>query len=195
MNSTLPQKQKREQQQKGSGARAANKEEIAVWSPSEYAREMDRVFADFERRFERSFNTPFGGSWLIPSWRSFGMPETRRAFTDLIDTGNEYKVRAEVPGIPKEKLNISVTPREIHIEGEAETSNVDEKKEGFVHRERTYSKIKRDMTFPDEVVPENADAVVKNGILEITVPKKTPTESKTHRVQVKEEQEQKATGA
>ncbi len=179
----MPQKQKKKLEEKV--ARDAQKEEIAVWSPNEYAREIDRVFTDFEKRFERSFLSPFGGSWLIPSWRSLGLPETRRVFTDLIDTGNEYKVRAEVPGIPKEKLDISVTPREIHIEGEAETASVDERKEGFVHRERTYSKVRRDMTFPEEVIPEKADASVKDGILVVTVPKKTPTEAKTHKVEVK----------
>lgn len=157
---------------------------LAVWAPDDYSRQMDRVFSDFERRMEQSFGGPFGGSWLLPRWRGFEFPEARRAFADLIDTGKEYKVRAEVPGIPKEKLNISVTPREIKIEGEAE-SNIDEKKEGFVRRERTYSKIKRDMPFPEEVVADQAKASVKDGILEVTVPKRVPTEAKTHKVEVK----------
>jgi HSP20 family protein len=173
----LPEKKKGEKKESA-------KNQIAVWSPDEYAREMDRVFSDFERRLGRSFLSPVGGSWLFPSWRSFGLPETRRPFADMIDAGNEYRVRAEVPGIPKEKLNISVTPREIKIEGEAET-NIDEKKEGFVHRERTYSKVKRDLMFPEEVIPDKADAIVKDGVLEVRVPKKTPTEAKTHKVQVK----------
>ncbi len=117
-------------------------------------------------------------------WRSFELPETRRAFADLIDAGKEYRVRAEVPGIPKDKLNISVTPRGVKIEGEAET-NIDEEKEGYVHKERTWSKIRREVAFPEEVIPERADAVVKDGVLELTVPKKNPTEVKSHKVQVK----------
>lgn len=177
MNLGLPAK-------KSSEKTKGRKGEIAVWAPDEYAREIDRVISDFERRFEHSLRSPFGGSWIVPRWRPFELPETRHAFADLIDSGNEYRVRAEVPGIPKEKLNISVTPRDIKIEGEAET-NIDEKKEGFVHRERTYSKVKRNLVFPEEVVAEKADATVKDGILEVVIPKKTPTESKVHKIQVR----------
>jgi len=157
---------------------------IAVWSPDDYAREMDRVFSDFERRMEKSFPGSLGGGLTFPRWRSFELPEVRRPFADLIDAGTEYRARVEVPGIPKEKLNISVTPKEIKIEGEAE-SNFDEKKEGFVRRERTYSKVKREMAFPEDVIAEKAEATVKDGILEVRVPKKVPSETKTHRVQVK----------
>jgi HSP20 family protein len=152
-----------------------------------YTREMDRMFSDFERRLANPFYTrPFGGNWFGPQWwRTLAeSADTRRAFADLIDSGNEYRVRAEVPGIPKEKLNISVTPREIKIEGEAET-NIDESKEGFVHRERRYTSIKKDLPFPEEVIPDKADATVKDGILEVRIPKKNPTEMKTHKIQVK----------
>jgi len=148
---------------------------------------MDRIISDLERRFERPlFMQPFGNSWQLPRWwRSFGdFPATRHAFADLIDSGNEFIVRAEVPGIPKEKINISVMPKEIKIEGEAET-DIDESKEGFVHRERTYSSIKKDLPFPEEVIPEKADATVKDGILEVKIPKKNPTEIKIQKIQVK----------
>jgi HSP20 family protein len=151
-----------------------------------YPRELDRMFSDFERRFPNPFYMrPFNGMFAPRWWRTFGeIPDTRHAFADLIDAGDEYKVRAEVPGIPKEKINISVTPREIKIEGEAET-NIDETKEGFVHRERSYSSVKKDLPFPEEVIPDKAEATVKDGILEVKVPKKNPTEMKTHKVQVK----------
>jgi HSP20 family protein len=152
-----------------------------------YPRELDRILSDFERRFATPFYTrPFGGGWMGPRWwRSFAeFPDTRHAFADLIDSGSEYRVRVEVPGIPKDKINISVTPKEIKIDGEAET-NIDETKEGFVHRERSYSSIKKELPFPEEVIPDMADASVKDGILEVKVPKKNPTEMKTHKVQVK----------
>ncbi len=157
---------------------------IAVWSPDEYAREMDRVFSDFEQRMNKSFPGSFGGGFPFPRWRSFELPEVRRPFADLIDAGSEYRARVEVPGIPKEKLNISVTPKEIKIEGEAE-SNFDEKKEGFVRRERTYSKVRRELAFPEDVIAEKAEATVKDGVLEVRVPKKVPSEAKTHKVQIK----------
>jgi HSP20 family protein len=145
---------------------------------------MDRAFSDFENRFERSFLRPFGGNWFVPAWNTLKLPETRRAIADLIDAGNEYRVRVEVPGIPKEKLDISVTPTEIRIEGES-LENIDEKKEGFLRRERAFTKVRRELNFPEEVVAGKAEASVKDGILEVRVPKKTPTEAKTHKIQVK----------
>ena len=160
------------------------KGETAVWSPSEYAREMERAFMDFENRFDRSFFRPYGGNWFLPNFGSLRLPETRRPFADLIDTGNEYCVRVEVPGIPKEKLNVSVTSKEIRVEGESSV-NIDEKKEGFVRRERTFSQVRRDLTFPEEVLAEKADASLKDGILEVRIPKRAPTDSRTHKVQVK----------
>jgi HSP20 family protein len=160
------------------------KGEITPWSPEDYSREIDRAMNDFSRRLDSSFLYPFGFNWPAPRWKSFVLPESRRAFADLIDAGNEYRVHVEVPGIPKEKLGISVTPREIMIEGTAET-NIDENKEGYVRRERTHSKIERTIAFPEEVLPEKAEATVKDGILEVRVPKKSPTEAKVHKVQVK----------
>ena len=143
------------------------------------------MFSDYFRRFENTWPSLFQGGVFGPRWwRAFELPETRRAFADLIDAGKEYHVRAEVPGIPKDKLNISVTPRGIRIEGEAETK-IDEDKEGYVHKERTWSKVRRELAFPEEVIPDQAEAEVKNGVLEVKVPKKNPTEVKVHRIQVK----------
>ena len=164
--------------------KAAKAGPIVPWTPEDYAREIDRAFADFERRFDRSWFAPYGGSWRFPHWRTIEPPNTRRVSTDLIDTGTDYRVCAEVPGIPREKLNVVVTPKDITIEGSAQT-NIDESKEGFVHREIAYSKIRSHLVFPEEVVADKAEATVKEGILEVRIPKKTPTESKTHKVEVK----------
>ncbi len=164
------------------GSKSSKKSDLAVRDNGNY---LDRMINDYTRRFDRAWPSMFQGGPFGPRWwRSFELPETRRAFADLIDAGKEYHVHVEVPGIPKDKLNISVTSRGVKIDGEAET-NIDENKEGYVHKERTWSKVRRELTFPEEVIPDQADAVVKDGILELTVPKKNPTEVKSHKVQVK----------
>lgn len=105
-------------------------------------------------------------------------------YADLVDSATEYRVVAEVPGIPKEKLNITVTDRDISIEGEAKT-DVKEEGEGFVRRERGYSRVSRRLAFPEPVVGSRAEASLSNGILEVRVPKKNPTKPTRHRVTVK----------
>jgi HSP20 family protein len=163
-------------------SKSAKKTDIAVRGRDD----IDRFFSDYARRFDSSLPSMFQGGWFGPRWwrSSFELPETRHAFADLIDAGKEYRVRVEVPGIPKDKINISVTPRGIKIEGEAETK-IDEDKEGYVRKERTWSKVSRELAFPEEVIPDSADAEVKDGIVEVKVPKKNPTEVKVHKVQVK----------
>jgi HSP20 family protein len=145
-------------------------------------RNPESIF-EIDRPFGWPISSPRG--WFGPRWwRPIEFPSMKRALVDMIDTGKEYRVHAEVPGIPKEKLSISVTSNGIKIEGEAETE-IDENKEGYVHKERTWSSVKRELAFPEQVVPEKADAQVKNGVLEVTVPKKHPTEMKAHKVQVR----------
>ena len=166
-------------------SREGKKPQIVPRRPEDSFLELDRALSDYVRRFDNSWPSLFQGGLFGPRWwRSFELPETRRAFADLIDAGDHYTINIEVPGIPKEKLDISVTPRNIKIEGEAE-SKIDEGKEGYVHKERTWSKVRRELAFPEEVIPEQANAEVKEGILRVTVPKKSPTEVKSHKVEVR----------
>lgn len=123
------------------------------------------------------------GPWIRP-WSPFQLPDVREPSTDLVDAGKEYRVHAEIPGISKENLNITVAARGIEIEGEAKT-DIEEENEGFVRRERSYSKVHRSLPVPEEVIPEKAEATLKDGLPEVRIPKKTPTEVKKHKVEVK----------
>lgn len=160
-----------------------DKVEIAPWRPEQYMGEMDKMFEDFARRFESLFS-PFTSSWPVPRRRWLELPEIRRAYADLIDAGKEYRVLAEVPGIPKENLDVTVTPREIKIEGVVKT-DIQEEKEGFLRRERGYSKVMRVLAFLEDVIPDKAEATLNNGVLDVRIPKKTPTEVSKHKVAVK----------
>jgi len=139
------------------------------------------------RDFSRGGLQELFGSMLAPGWRPWTPllePEVREPSTDLVDAGKEYRVHAEIPGIAKENLNITVAGRGIEIEGEAKT-DIEEDKEGFVRRERTYSRVHRTLAFPEEVIPDKAEATLKDGLLEVRIPKKTPTEIKKHKVEIK----------
>jgi HSP20 family protein len=160
--------------------------EIAPWRPADYLSERDRVFGDFSRGGFQSMLGPIGPNWMRPwsGWPWFEQPEVREPSTDLVDAGKEYRVHTEIPGVSKENLNVTVTARGIEIEGEART-DIEGEKEGFVHRERSYSRVHRSLAFPEEVVPDQAEATLKDGLLEVRIPKKTPTEVKKHKVAIK----------
>jgi len=158
--------------------------EIVSWHRPEYMQEMDRWLSDFRRGIDDMFTSlETGLGWMRPRIPWLAMPEVRHARYDLIDSGNEFRVGAEVPGITKENLNVTVTSRGVEIEAEAKT-DIHEEKEGFIRRERGYSKIQRSLSFPEEVISEKAEATLKDGLLEIKVPKRTPTQVKKRKVEI-----------
>ncbi len=143
---------------------------------------FDDMLEDFRRRFQENIWTPW--EWAIEPY-TVELP-MRAAYSDLIDEGNKFLVRAEVPGIPRDKIDVTVTKDGIEISGETGAEK-EEKERNFVVHERSYSSVYKSLEFPEEVIPEKAECKVKDGILEVSIPKKTPTpEVKKHKVEVKE---------
>ena len=147
-------------------------------SPADPWSDFDRAFDAMQRRFAQSFGIlPFGPFETEPGLRAPRM--------DVTDTGTAYKVVAEVPGIPKEKLDIRVRGSAVEIRAENE-SETEEKEEGYLRRERTYAGYYRALELPEPVVASDAKAQVVNGLLELELPKQRPTASEEEvRVSVK----------
>jgi HSP20 family protein len=158
---------------------------IAPWRPSDIFQAFDEMWTDFRRDLLRPWR-PLEYRWK--PLRRGEMPTDimpREACVDLIDAGNEYQVCAEVPGIPKDMLDVTITKDVIEISGKAEVERREEDI-GYVVRERGYSKIYKRIAFPEEAIPDEAKATLKDGLLEIRVPKKMPTsEDKKHKVEIK----------
>jgi len=131
--------------------------------------DLDRAFDAMQRRFAESFGIlPFGPFESEPGFRA---PRT-----DVTDTGPTYKVVAEIPGILKEKLDIRVRGATVEIRAEHEAEK-EEKEERYLRRERTYSGYYRAFELPEPVVAADAKAKVQDGVLELELPKQTPTPS------------------
>jgi HSP20 family protein len=142
---------------------------------------FDNLLDNFDRSFRESIWTP----WELEPMEPLSEFPVREAFADLVDAGDKFIVHAEVPGIPKDKIDVTITQDDIEISGEAGTEK-EEKKKGYVFRERGYSSFYKKIVFPEEVVAEKAESSMKDGVLEVDVPKKTPTpERKKHKVAVK----------
>ncbi len=137
-------------------------------SPFDWFQEMDRWFDDVRR----TFDDRFGGSALDPA-AGTGL-QVREPLVDLIDKGSEFVIRAELPGVTKEDVDLNVTPAGIEIRAEANRSR-EEKEKNYYYQERTYQALERALRFPAEVKADLASASLKDGILEVRVPKKEPT--------------------
>lgn len=70
-------------------------------------------------------------------------PEIRAPFCDLVDAGKEYKLRAEMPGISKDKINIIVDKNSIEISAETATDTDEHEAKGYVRRERIHFNERR----------------------------------------------------
>ena len=131
--------------------------------------DIDRAFDAMARHFAESFGVaPFGPT---AAELGVGVPPT-----DITDTGRSYRVVAEVPGIPKEKLDIRIRGAAVEIRGENGTES-EQKEANYLRRERAYSSYFRAFELPEPVVAAEAKATVTNGVLTLELPKQTPTPS------------------
>jgi HSP20 family protein len=145
-------------------------------NPMSLLSDMDRIFDDFRSDWESAF--------LLP--RAFASEAIRTPLIDLADNGKEFVVKAEIPGINKENLNIDVTEEGIEISGETKFEEKEEDKDkGYLRRERRYAKFYRSLPLPEKVVADKAEAELKDGILTVKLPKAAPPERRTKKIQVK----------
>src|SRR5437016_12282624 len=117
---------------------------------------------------------------LIPwdPFRGFEWPveyelPSRVSYVDFIDSGNEYVVKAEVPGLKKETLKIDVGPNELSLSAESDVEK-EEKGKTYLHRERAFSTFRRNIGFAESVDAEKVSASMSEGILAIRLPKLEP---------------------
>lgn len=128
-------------------------------------------FEDMERWFEEAFRRPFFSPWM-PRFR---FPELRelREFSptvDIFEEGNDVVVKAELPGMGKDDIDVNVTDDVITISGEKKSEEKIEKKDYF-RFERSYGSFSRSLTLPAETQTDKAKASFKNGVLEVRIPK------------------------
>lgn len=126
--------------------------------------EMDRFF---EGLFPRGWMRPWRWEW--PGWPS--MPfEGKMPRVDVIERDNEIVVRAEVPGVDKKDLDVSMTDQTVTIKGA--TSHEEKEEKGEYYRcEISRGGFSRTVALPAEVDGAKAKASFKDGVLELVAPK------------------------
>ena len=98
------------------------------------------------------------------------MAELRAPAADLIEHENEILVRAELPGVKKEYISISLTADSITIQAQSKKEAAEEKGD-YKRREISSSAFSRSIWLPAEVDSDAAKAAFKDGVLEVTLPK------------------------
>ena len=126
--------------------------------------DMDRFF---NQMWESGFMRPFEMRW--PSFTGFRTLEEELPRVDVIDEETEVRVKAEVPGMSKDNLEVTLADEYITIKGE---TREEKKEEGeFYRSEIRRESFARTVHLPAKVDGEQAKASFKDGILEVTMPK------------------------
>ncbi len=145
-------------------------------------------------RIEQNVERMFEDLWARP-WRSlmdFGWPRHRHFWTDLEATSpaievsedkNDVLVKAELPGMKKEDLEINVEERLLTIRGEKKKEE-ERKGEGYFYSERSYGAFERCIEIPRDVQSDKAHASFKDGVLEVRLPKTEEAKRKEVKVKV-----------
>ncbi len=156
---------------------------LMIWRrPNLLERDFDSIFNDFRRSFD-SMMLPYFP--LETRMQELGMYPVKYAPLDFIDEGDHYLIHVELPGFTKENVDVQINRDGMTVKAKKEVEKEDKKK-NYLHRERAYSAFERSISFPEEVDPAKAGGTMKEGILELKVPKKEPKpETKPRKIELK----------
>jgi len=145
--------------------------ELATWPSDLFGiqREMNRMFNNFFRGDARDEDS------ALSSWTPA---------VDISEHDSEFVVKVEVPGVNKDDVKITLESNILTIRGEKKHEK--ETKEENYHRvERSYGSFQRSFTLPTTVKSDKIDAVYKDGILTVSLPKAEEAKPKQIEVKVK----------
>jgi len=128
--------------------------------------EIRSIIDEMDRMIEEFWSTGIEPS--RPARRGLG-----RRFVppvEVTEDENNVYVRAAVPGVPKDKLEITVEEDRVYLKGELQ----EQKKEGVFYSEMRYGTFERAIALPTTVKAEEAKAEYRDGVVELTLPKKAP---------------------
>jgi HSP20 family protein len=104
---------------------------------------------------------------------------------ELVDAGDNFVLKAQLPGIDPKDIDVQVTREAISISGERRYENTDEKP-GCVRSEFRYGKFHRVLTLPARIQNDSVQAECKDGILTLTLPKVTEARNKVVKINLAE---------
>ena len=141
---------------------------LVRWDP---ARELDALQGDLNRAFDAFF----GGRT--------GTGVTRRWIPamDLVETDDHLVLKADLPGLDRDDVEIEVKDNVLNVSGERKTEHEDSSN-GYHRMERSYGRFSRSLSLPQGVDADQVQAEFDKGVLEVRIPK--PAERKPHRVQI-----------
>ncbi len=145
--------------------------DIVRWEPF---RDLISLRDAMDRLFAESYIRPTG---LLPAVFADG----NNVPIDVYETDQDVVVKASIPGVKPEDIDISIVGDDVTIKGQTE-ERTEVKEENFVRREMHYGSLSRTVSLPTSIQADKADAKFENGVLTLTLPKAEEVKPKTVKV-------------
>lgn len=159
------------------------KKEVAVTGPKSELKKYSSPFDEMERMFNDFFQQRF----FAPTWMPrFKFPELAdvSASVDMFEEGDNLVIKAELPGMKKEDINVDLKDDVITISGEKKTEEKTERKD-FHRVERSFGSFTRRLRLPVEIKADKVEASFKDGVLEIKMPKSEAAKQNAKKIAVR----------
>jgi HSP20 family protein len=144
--------------------------QLMAWPWTELTSTFDSMFSDLDRSLDRLF-TP-----LLPQTASrhdLEAASTRSFLVDTLDRGDHYLVTVELPGFTRDMVQLQVTRKGLVLRARRKAATEDKGRD-YVQREKSHAAFEHHISFPVEVSPDKVQESMKNGVLEIRIPKREP---------------------
>ena len=145
--------------------------------------ELRQIHCHADRLFKEVFEPFHMEGGLLKGTEEGLVTKTTKPFVDIVEKGDKFIIKADLPGVDKKDIKVDVKEGMLDITAERKDEK-DEKENGYIRKERYYSKYYRSINLPTGVFPEKTEATFKDGVLELKLPKVEKIED-SKRIEVK----------
>lgn len=179
MNDKKKEEQKQEVQKMPSRGMISPFERFDLLSDSSFFKEMDQMFENYlPRRWWHQFRL----GWPGAATHQMAPFEGKTPCVDVIDREGDFLIKAELPGVEKKDINITISNNILTLEANMSKEEKEEKAE-YYRQEICRGSYRRTFELPAAVKENEAKASFKNGVLELTIPKMEKTKRSTIKVE------------
>jgi len=175
---------KKEEEQTGSIVPVKSGDVQTVYPPSSMANPIIQLHSEMDRLFENAFRG-FGRSSFSSDF--FTHDSAARLLKPKVDIGatdKEYSITVEVPGVSEKDIKVELEDNNMIIRGE-KNQEKEEKDKNYYCVERSYGSFQRVLSLPEDAAKEDIQAIFKNGILTIKMPRKAIPKANVRPIEVR----------
>lgn len=142
-------------------------------------------FFRLQHEMNRLFDESFPSLNLPAEFAGTPFTGETRLKIDMRESDNQLIVEAEIPGVAEDDIDVQVSDNVLTIRGEKRFEKKEDKGEEYHYLERAYGSFARSIPLPYDVDPDSVEAVFKNGVLTLTIPKPAEEARRTRKIAIK----------